>query len=94
MLSWFKILYVLYTPILLSKGPIAEALIQEAQKSGSWVCLQNCHLSTSWMGSLEAICDSFDVSNVHADFRLWLTSYPSDKVYFEQRHIHILHITI
>lgn len=32
------------------------------------------------MGSLEAICDSFDMSNVNTDFRLWLTSYPSDQV--------------
>lgn len=32
------------------------------------------------MGHLETICDSFDVSNVNNDFRLWLTSYPSDKV--------------
>lgn len=68
------------TQILL-KGPIAELLIQEAQKSGGWVCLQNCHLATSWMGQLEEICDSFDMSNVNSDFRLWLTSYPSDNVF-------------
>lgn len=55
-------------------------LIQEAQKMGNWVCLQNCHLATSWMGQLELICDSFDMYNVNSGFRLWLTSYPSDKV--------------
>lgn len=70
---------IIYFKILL-KGPIAELLIQEAQKSGGWVCLQNCHLATSWMGQLEEICDSFDMSNVNSEFRLWLTSYPSDHV--------------
>lgn len=55
-------------------------MIQDAQKIGGWVCLQNCHLATSWMGQLEMICDSFDISNVNSEFRLWLTSYPSDKV--------------
>lgn len=65
---------------MFTKGPIAESLIREAQKEGSWVCLENCHLATSWMGQLEEICDSFDASNVNTKFRLWLTSYPSDKV--------------
>lgn len=62
------------------KGPIAEFLIKKAQKNGGWVCLQNCHLATSLLGQLEVICDSFDTSNVNSEFRLWLTSYPSDKV--------------
>ncbi|XP_025190774.1 dynein heavy chain 7, axonemal [Melanaphis sacchari] len=61
------------------QGPIAESLIRNAQKTGGWVCLQNCHLATSWMGQLEVICDSFDISNVNSEFRLWLTSYPSVK---------------
>ncbi|VVC38423.1 Dynein heavy chain, coiled coil stalk,P-loop containing nucleoside triphosphate hydrolase,Dynein heavy [Cinara cedri] len=61
------------------QGPIAELLIQNAQKTGNWVCLQNCHLATSWMGQLEAICDSFDISTVNSKFRLWLTSYPSSQ---------------
>lgn len=67
--------------LILFKGPIAESLIQDAQKIGGWVCLQNCHLATSWLGQLEVICDSFDLSNMSSEFRLWLTSYPSDKVY-------------
>lgn len=59
---------------------MAESLIRDTQKTGGWVCLQNCHLAISWMGQLEEICDEFDDCNVNSEFRLWLTSYPSDKV--------------
>ena len=37
------------------QGVKAEKLIQEAQAAGFWVCLQNCHLSASWMPELEKI---------------------------------------
>lgn len=70
----------MYTILILLKGPIAESLIRNAQKTGGWVCLQNCHLAIPWMGQLEVICDSFDMSNVNSEFRLWLTSYSTDKV--------------
>lgn len=62
------------------KGPIAESLIWSAQKTGGWVCLQNVHLATSWTEQLEVICDSFNASSMNSEFRLWLTSYSSDKV--------------
>lgn len=66
--------------VIIFKGPIAELLVKDAQKTGGWVCLQNCHLANSWMGQLEVICDSFDLSNMNSEFRLWLTSYPSHEV--------------
>jgi len=59
------------------QGPIAAAMIKEAQMSGGWVCLQNCHVAVSWMNALEKIWENFDPSTTALGFRLWLTSYPS-----------------
>jgi dynein heavy chain len=37
------------------QGKIAEKLIDNAKRTGEWVCLQNCHLSASWMPELERL---------------------------------------
>lgn len=60
------------------QGPIAQELIKTAQEAGFWVCLENCHLAASWMPTLEFIWENMDASNTNPNFRLWLTSYPSD----------------
>lgn len=59
------------------QGPEAAALIDEGQRSGNWVCLQNCHLYTSWMPELEKIQERQDESMMNGDYRLWLTTFSS-----------------
>lgn len=56
---------------------IAEKLIEEGSRTGMWICLQNCHLFTSWMPKLEQIQEKADPNKMHPEYRLFLTSSPS-----------------
>ncbi|KAF2981156.1 hypothetical protein EK904_006835 [Melospiza melodia maxima] len=53
-------------------------MLHSAMEQGNWVFFQNCHLAPSWMPSLERLIEAIDPSKVHPDFRLWLTSLPSN----------------
>ncbi|XP_041945152.1 dynein heavy chain 1, axonemal isoform X2 [Alosa sapidissima] len=61
------------------QGPWAEAMMYGAMEKGKWVFFQNCHLAPSWMPSLERLVENIDPEKVHRDFRVWLTSLPSNK---------------
>jgi dynein heavy chain len=58
------------------QGPIAEQLLEVGYRRGHWVLLQNCHLLTSWLRVLEKILAN--MKDVHKDFRLWLTTEPTN----------------
>lgn len=60
------------------QGKKAAAMIEKGLSTGDWVMLQNCHLSISWMPVLEQICESMEIDKIHSEFRLWLTSMPSE----------------
>jgi dynein heavy chain len=60
------------------QGPKAEAAIAEGKDRGMWVILQNCHLSVSWMPKLEATVEDLDPEKMSHEFRLWLTTMPSN----------------
>merc|ERR1719261_1614279 len=59
------------------QGPKATKMIENAQGTGGWVLLSNCHLMESWMPTLEAIVESLNPEQMSNNFRLWLTSNPA-----------------
>ncbi len=61
------------------QGPIAERLMEEGRSAGHWVCLQNCHLSITWMPTLQQILEETSATEFNDEYRLWLTSMPTPK---------------
>eukprot|EP01029_Cantina_marsupialis_P011410 TRINITY_DN2544_c0_g2_i1.p1 TRINITY_DN2544_c0_g2~~TRINITY_DN2544_c0_g2_i1.p1 ORF type:complete len:1685 (+),score=666.38 TRINITY_DN2544_c0_g2_i1:710-5056(+) len=59
------------------QAPVAEQLLETGATRGHWVLLQNCHLLLSWLKQLEKILQG--MTKPHPDFRLWLTTDPTDK---------------
>ncbi len=59
------------------QGGIAKRYIEEGQRNGDWVVLQNCHLAITWMPTLERIQEQQVEADTHEEYRLWLTSMPS-----------------
>ncbi|KAJ1440901.1 dynein heavy chain and region D6 of dynein motor-domain-containing protein, partial [Ochromonadaceae sp. CCMP2298] len=51
------------------QGKKASALIERGMLVGDWVMLQNCHLSISWMPTLEMICEGMEPDKIHSEFR-------------------------
>ncbi len=59
---------------------IAEEILDRANKLGHWVVLANVHLMPKWLPRLEKLLDRFKETGSHEDFRLFLSSDPSDKI--------------
>ncbi|RZC39366.1 dynein heavy chain 6, axonemal, partial [Asbolus verrucosus] len=61
------------------QGPVAEKIIEQGLERGDWVFLQNCHLATSWMLSMERLVLAIaeNPARVHKEFRLYMSSMPS-----------------
>jgi hypothetical protein len=55
--------------------PLAEKMLADAMKNGTWLCLKNLHLVNAWLPDLEK---ALSATKPHNDFRLWLTSEASD----------------
>lgn len=61
------------------QGVKAQDSFEKCKSSGGWLLLQNCHLSRSWLPTLETLIDNLqDDNSGHRDFRLILTSMPSE----------------
>ena len=60
----------------------AKQLIEDGKKQGLWILLQNCHLYKDFMPELARIIEDYSREDIketlHRDFRLWLTSLPSE----------------
>jgi len=54
----------------------AEDYLRTGSQRGHWVMLQNCHLLPRWLKTLEKELEQ--MTKPHQDFRLWLTTEPSD----------------
>ncbi|EPY23032.1 hypothetical protein STCU_07926 [Strigomonas culicis] len=60
------------------QGDEAMKLVELGAVRGHWVLLQNCHLLSTWMKDLEKTIEKMDQQPPHDQFRLWLTTEPSD----------------
>jgi dynein heavy chain len=61
------------------QGAKAQEAFDKSKAAGWWLLLQNCHLSRSWLPTLETLVDNLQEDSAgHRDFRVILTSMPSE----------------
>jgi dynein heavy chain len=53
----------------------ALKLIDHGMQKGTWVILNNCHLSLEFMAEMEDVLKP-QGKEIHNDFRLWITCEP------------------
>jgi dynein heavy chain 2 len=56
------------------QGDIAIKALHDCAKTGKWLHLQNVHLVTAWLSTLEKELSTIYSATPHPKFRLWLTS--------------------
>jgi dynein heavy chain, axonemal len=54
---------------------VAENAINIGAKEGHWVVLQNIHLVSKWLSSLEKLLEKYEIEN-NANFRLFMSAEP------------------
>merc|ERR1711871_439176 len=52
-----------YVSLGQGQGPVAEQMLEAGAARGGWVLLQNCHLLSRWLKTLEKLLEKF--SNPH-----------------------------
>jgi len=55
--------------------PVAEGVVERFAKEGGWVMLQNCHLMSSWVPSLERLLEVVS-EDAHENFRCFISAEP------------------
>ncbi|OMJ92498.1 hypothetical protein SteCoe_4738 [Stentor coeruleus] len=68
-----------FKPLALGQGMGVQAIefLKTGAQRGHWVMLQNCHLLTKWLKELEKELEQ--ITKPHTDFRLWLTTEPTNQ---------------
>lgn len=61
------------------QGPKAEKDLQVGVQRGQWILLMNCHLLWRWLhAKLEKFLEKIDEMKPSKDFRLWITTEPTE----------------
>ena len=77
-----KVKGVDYHNISLGQGQdiIAEERLEIGHRQGHWIFLDNVHLMPRWLHTLEKKLEKYGVDGTHPDFRVMLSSDPSNSI--------------
>ena len=77
-----KVKGVDYHNISLGQGQdiVAQERLEAGHRQGHWVFLNNVHLMPRWLNVLEKKLDEYALNGTHDDFRIMLSSDPSNSI--------------